>query len=115
MKKENIEKYLKDKLSNFKKEVETLNTEAIQYYSTQEIKNEILPLFLNYQFDFTNETPQELSQEQKELFNRNMNNEFLSKISEETSGIVISGFNKETLKGSYCAFEMIANTGKKLK
>lgn len=115
LKKENIDKYLNDELSNFKKEVETLNSEAIQYYSTQEIKNEILPLFLNYQFDFTNETPQELSQEQKELFNKNMNNEFLSKISEETSGIVISGFDKETLKGSYCAFEMIANTGKKVE
>lgn len=115
LKKDNIEEYIKEELNNFRKEVLTLNNEAIDHYSTQKIKNEILPLFKDYKFDFSDETPRNLSKKQKELFNINMNNEFLSKLSEETSGIVISGFDKETLKGSYCAFEMILNTETKVE
>ena len=38
-----------------------------------------------------------------------MNNLFLSELSNEVSGIVISGINKKTMKNSYTAFEMICN------
>lgn len=115
LKKQDIEDYLNTKLIEFKKEVIDLNNEAIEYYSSIEIINEILPIFKEYQFDFSDTTPEYLSTTQKEIFNRNMNNEFLSQLSEQTSGIVIAGFDKKTLKGSYCAFEMILNSKKKVE
>lgn len=104
-----LDDFVNEKLCIFKDSLEQLGEYDLKYYSQIEFNEEILPKFEEYNFDFKYIGVSVLSEMELEIFNRNMNNLFLSELSNEVSGIVISGINKKTMKNSYTAFEMICN------
>ena len=109
LKRRSLDDFINENLCIFKESLEQLNSFDLKYYSQNEFDEEILPKFEKYNFDFKYIGASVLSDIELGIFNKNMNNLFLSELSNDVSGIVISGINKKTMKNSYTAFEMICN------
>ncbi len=109
LKRRSLDEFINENLCIFKESLDQLNSFDLKYYSQNEFDEEILPKFEKYNFDFKYVGASVLSDIELEVFNKNMNNLFLSELSNDVSGIVISGINKNTMKNSYTAFEMICN------
>lgn len=107
--KETIDEFLRKKIRSFKDEIKDLDEIGLIYYFSKCQEKETMNIFENYEFNFDELLPKDLTKTQKEIFNANMNNIFLSLVSDELSGIIIAGIDKKTLKSSYTSFEMLLN------
>ncbi|MDO5814272.1 MAG: hypothetical protein Q4Q18_01440 [Methanobrevibacter sp.] len=109
MPQESIDEYLQRKLISFKEECRGFSDTDMKYYSLINFEKTTLPLFEDYEFDFSDLIPDNITSNEKVRLNRNLNNIFLSLFSDELCGIVIVGVNKKTMKNGYTNFEMLFN------
>ncbi|MBQ9161258.1 MAG: hypothetical protein IJ122_08090 [Methanobrevibacter sp.] len=104
-----LEDFLNEKLCIFRESLEQLDDFELKYYSQNKIDEKTNQKVGKYHYDFKYLAPSELSEIEKDIFNENMNVIFQSELSDELTGIVISGINKDSMKNSYVSFEMICN------
>lgn len=68
-----------------------------------------MPIFENQEFDFDDIIGNGFNEDEKNRITQNLNNIFISSLSDELSGIVIIGVDKTTMKNGYVKFEMLFN------
>lgn len=109
LKTKSLDDFVNEKLCVFNEMLQQLYDFELNQYTKIKFNEKIAPIFEGYNYDFRYIVPPDFSEDEKETFNENMNNIFLSEISSEVTGIVISGINKKTMKNSFTSFEMICN------
>lgn len=110
-----ISEYLGNELKKFKAEISTeLNETTLSYLTTKKEKIQKPIEFQEYDLDFEDIIPTHLTKEEIAILKNNLEYIFLENLDENNCGIVIAGIDKNTMKGSYCQFEMILNTEDKV-